>query len=122
MSSRNAVTVKGSEVLIRPRGLDRLWCFKKELRIPVEFIELASVSNRPLAERPGTRLPGTDIGVKRCGTYSRNKKRSFWNVSGNSPALAIDCIPGAEYARVVLSVVEPEKIGKMINARLKQGS
>ena len=122
MPDRNPVPVDETEIIIRPLGLDWIWCFKKELRVPLGLIEIASVSPKPLSERAGIRLPGTDIGIKRCGTYTKDSKRSFWNVLKNTPALAIDCAPGAEYCRIVLSIPHPEAVALIINERLEHAS
>ena len=91
-------------LVVRPRGLNRLWSFKREVRVPLS--EIAQV-DRDVARRSvpsGFRMPGTYLpGLIQAGTYRRKGEKSFWLV-GRTPTVTVVECPGSRFDRLVLQL------------------
>ncbi len=98
------VDVADGFLIVRPRGLNRLWALKAEVRVPLAQVSEvhASVARRDVPARfrtLGTYVPG----LIQAGSYRTKGERSFWVVGRASTVTVIDC-PGARFDRIVLQL------------------
>ncbi len=106
--ARARVEMEGGELVVRPRGLNRLWAFKGEVRIPLAAITEVRRDVSRTSVPSGLRVPGTYVpGVIQAGTYRRKGERSFWLVGRTRTVTVVEC-PGARYDRVVLELGDDE--------------
>lgn len=89
MSDRTLLEISSDTLTVKPRGLDRLWCCRRAVVVPLESITAARVERNPLRIPIGWRGPGLDFIGKLCGTFHLNGERHFWNYSGRGEALGI---------------------------------
>ena len=98
------VEVADGVLVVRPRGLNRLWAFTTEVRVPLS--DVARV-DRDVARRSvpsGFRMPGTYLpGLVQAGTYRTREERSFWLVGRTPNVTVIEC-PEARFDRIVLQL------------------
>lgn len=114
--SRNKVEIKAGELVITPRGLDKLWSFTKEIRVPLSLIRGATYDPGVVAESKGVRAPGLNtLGKKVSATYRKDGDRHYWNVVGASDVLVIEVDPKFKYNRLILSVDDPIGAEQKIN-------
>jgi hypothetical protein len=105
---RIRITVEGDAMRVHLGLLDKLYCCRADVVVPVNEVKGVTVSPRRLVPATGLRLPGTGIpGVIRAGSYGTGSTRDFWNVRPADSLLVIQMKPGAAYRRLVLEVTEP---------------
>lgn len=89
---------------VRPRGLNRVWAMRTEVRVPLS--EVAEV-NRDVDRQSvpsGFRVPGTYVpGLIQAGAYRSKRGRSFWLVGRTPKVTVIEC-PGGRFDRIVLQL------------------
>ncbi|MCS4277434.1 hypothetical protein M2390_002640 [Mycetocola sp. BIGb0189] len=114
MSNRNTLIIDGDLLRVRPRGLDRFWCFRRELAVPLAAIrEVRVVPKKGVAR--GLRTLGADLGFKISGTYYAEGAVNFWNYRAGGPLLAITLAPAQEGStHLFLSVGDPEVLRERI--------
>jgi len=99
------VDVSGGELVVRPRGLVRLWAVKNEVRVPLADVASVRLDVDRRQVPSGWRVPGTYVpGVIQAGTYRRRGEKSFWLVGRTRRVTVIECRPGSRYDRIVLQV------------------
>lgn len=109
MSDRNVLQVTNDSLIVRPRGLDRLWCCRREVVVPLLSITDVRVEHSPSGIPVGWRGPGLDFMGKLSGTFHPNGERHFWNYSGSGVALGIGIAEGQHFQQLYLSVGDPER-------------
>ena len=106
------VDVTSEEVLIRPRGLHRLWAFKLELRIPRAQLKRVEAGVTPDARAllwRSRRMPGTSVpGLITAGSYRSNRGWTFWDVVGNGERALTLSTEGYRYVQLIVDVAEPK--------------
>jgi len=102
------IEIDAEALIVHVQGLDQLWAFKSELRVP-----LAHVSGVVRAEDEarewwhGIRAPGTHLpGVITAGTFYVREGRVFWDVHAPEGAIAIG-LRDDRYAKLVIEVEDP---------------
>ncbi len=98
------VEITDDSLVVRPRGLNRVWALKGEVRIPLSQVSgvRTDVIRRDVPS--GFRVPGTYIpGVIQAGTYRKSGEKSFWLVGRTPTVTVIEC-PGAAFDRIVLQL------------------
>ncbi|MDO4613329.1 MAG: hypothetical protein Q4B10_04625 [Actinomycetaceae bacterium] len=106
--SRNDVNIHDDHLVVTPRGLDKVWSMTKEIRVPLSLVRGATHDPGIVAEPKGLRAPGLNtLGKKVSATYRKEGERHYWNVTGASDVLVIDCDPTFTYRRLILSVDDP---------------
>ena len=115
------VTTSGDLLLVRVRGADVLWAFKRELRLPLSSIRDLSV--RPWSGfrslRLGLRLPGTAVpGWIVAGSYWLPRGRwTFCCLHRGQRALVIELAPkSGKYHQVIVGLDDPEAVRDAIEA------
>jgi hypothetical protein len=105
------VEQQADELVVTLLGLDRAWCCRREVRVPLALVEGVAVDRRRQVPISGPRWPGAAIpGVITAGSYGFGPARSFWDVRGGEWVLRIELAPGAEYARLVLEPQDPHAL------------
>jgi hypothetical protein len=98
------VDVTDDALVVRPRGLNRLWAFKGEVRVPLSQISevRTDVPRRSVHSR--LRTLGTYIpGLIQAGSFRGTGERSFWLVGGAPTVTVVDC-RGGRFDRIVLQL------------------
>jgi hypothetical protein len=86
----NTVIVDGVELVITPQGLDKVWAFRSELRVPLGHVRGAT-ADTGVADGPrGLRAPGLAIPGKYVGTFKKDGESTYWNVSDRRRNVVID--------------------------------
>lgn len=105
------VEVADGALVVRARGLNRLWALRAQLRIPLSEV---SHVRRDVARETvpsGLRMPGTYVpGLVQAGTYRRGGERSFWLVGRTRKVTVIEC-PGSKVDRIVLQLSDETAAG-----------
>ncbi|MDQ4142489.1 MAG: PH domain-containing protein [Actinomycetota bacterium] len=122
--SRDLVDVEVSEtqVTVRPKGLNKLWAFRKALFIPLSSIRSARVVSGRRHLPTGWRFPGTAIpGVIFAGTYVKSGERSFYAVRDGRDILLLE-LEGHTYRRIAVQTKDPFTVANRVTALLPSGS
>ena len=114
----NLITVTERELVVEPRGLDKMWSFTRRLAIPLAHVRGATHASGMNREPKGIRAPGLHLPGKWAGTFTRDGERAFWNVSDNDRTIVIE-LTDEHYARLVLTVDDPASAVDLINGALK---
>lgn len=114
----NRLTLTDHSLTVEPAGLDKLWSFTSALEVPLATVRGATHDPGMIEEPKGLRAPGLHAGSKVAGTYRRNGKKDFWNVSGGADIVVIQLDGSGEYDRLVLSVEDPAQAVDRINNAL----
>jgi len=112
------VSVNDGNLLVRIRGLDRVWAFSRGLTIPLDRVEGARCVKKTDAPAAPLRWPGTYVpGLISAGSYRGRGKRSLWCVHRASRVLVIDLVD-APYDHVVVELPDPDTTSQEINDAL----
>ena len=100
---------------VRLHGLDMLFGFRRTLKIPVDHVRGVVVQQRDRLPQIGLHFPGIAVpGVLYAGTFGLGDERSFWFVRRANLLLRIECVPGAEFRRLVLQVADPTALARRL--------
>jgi hypothetical protein len=114
MTARNSLTIESANLIVVPKGLDKVWGFRKKLTVPLPRITDVSVESAPNQVAAGWRGPGLDIFGKRAGTFHTKGERHYWNYSGTGPALSIRLDEAEHFRQLYLSVDDPAALRQLI--------
>lgn len=114
----NKIMVKDGELIVKPGLLDKLLCFKMEIKVPLDHV--VSVKNDPeiLEEDKGKHKPGYSTSRHWCGTFVKDDEVSFYNIKSQDEPVVIE-LKDEKYKRLILGHDHPEEIVKEINDELK---
>lgn len=102
------LTVTDTALVLEPQGLDRLWCRRHRVEVPLSTI--ASIRIVPRSEAPAVdgrhRLHRTGVHLEGLITAGRHGE-TFWDVRRGDQLLMISCRPGAEHRTLVLQFANP---------------
>lgn len=110
----NTVTIRAGELIVKPRGLDKLWGFRRELRVPLAHVQSATADSSVGQNPPRLRLLGLSLPGKHVGTFFRNGQHSYWNISNRKNNVVID-LAHEGFACAVLTVKKPDAAARVIN-------
>lgn len=103
-----AVEIEGSTLVVRMRGLNKLWAFRNRIELPLRSVTGVEVKSKLDRMPIGLRMPGTSIpGVIIVGSYRSEGHRSFYAIRRGEDVLVID-LEGAKYQRIVVETSEPQ--------------
>jgi hypothetical protein len=119
--SGNHLIIAGDQLVIEPRGLDRLWSFTRRIQIPLKQVRGAFFDPTVIDDPTGIRFPGLHLPRKVAGTFYTNGKRQFWNIVGYEAAIVIELDPAERFDRLVLTVDDPLGQVDKINAARRSG-
>lgn len=110
------VTIDGGTLVVRVRGMDKVWALKSELQIPLEHVAGAERDEEEAQHwYHGMKMPGANIpGVITAGTFYQHGERAFWDVHQPESAVAIR-LHDESYGRLVVGVDDPDATVAMVN-------
>ncbi len=104
-----SLVIEGTDVVVRLSALEKLAAFRGNVRLPVALVRAAAVEPDPWAALRGIRSPGTGWpGVIAYGTRRFRGGRDFAAVLGKRPGVRLELDPPSPFARVVVTVADPE--------------
>jgi hypothetical protein len=110
------VDVFDAEVTITPRGLNKLWAFRRELRVPLGPIREVKIVSGIRSLPMGLRAPGTAIpGLVLAGTYRKGGERSFYVLRDGRDMVVLE-LEGHDFARVAVQTRDPYEVVTRIHA------
>ena len=113
---RNLATVEpvGDSLVITPRGFNKVWALKGEIKVPL--VNVKSVRVAEPRELPwGWRVPGTAVpGLIRAGSYTRRGEWSFYLFRGDRPVVLIE-LDGNRYRRIGVEIADPNGVASNLN-------
>ena len=113
------VSLDGDDLVVRMRGLDMLAAFRRTVRIPTDHVRGIVVQHRDRVPAIGFHFPGLAVpGVLYAGAFGFGDDRSFWNVRRAELLLRVECVPGAEFRRLVLQVPDPTALATRLRPAL----
>lgn len=115
----NTITIEGTDLIIEPRGLDKLWGLRSRITVPLDHVQGATVEPNVAAEPKGFRSPGLHLPGKIVGTFRRDGEVVFWNVSDPNANVVIE-FSDEQFDRAVLTVSDPEATARLINDSIPQ--
>ena len=116
----SAEVVDGA-IIVRPRGLNKVWTMKPKLVLPVDEVTDIRVDADPRRLPKGLRLPGTAVpGLILAGSYLKRGEWSFFAIRGGRPVVVIEA--SGRYRRVVFETNDPHGIVKRLNVTGLRGS
>jgi hypothetical protein len=116
----NTVTVENGHLIIEPRGLDKLWSFRRKIDVPLAQVRGATADEGVRYEPKGIRAPGLAIPGKYSGTFHRDGEKTFWNVSDPVRNVVLELDGTGMYNRLVLTVENPGDIETLVNAAISR--
>lgn len=111
----NTVTIVADQLIVTPRGLDRLWSLRRRITVPLAHVRGATVDPEIRRDPKGWRGPGLNAFGKHAGTFHRDGERVFWNTSARGTAVVIQ-LAQEHFCRLVLSVRDAAAAVDRINA------
>jgi len=102
------ITIEGDTAVFTVVGLDKLWCFRSRLEIPLSHI-LDVEANVEQVGRwwHGIKLLGTDVpGLFAGGTFRYQGELVFWDVRDPSMAIIVS-LDHERYRKLVIEVADP---------------
>ncbi len=113
------IELDGRDAVVRLTPLEKLGALRGDVRVPLAAVRGSRVVTRPGAEVRGLRAPGTAVpGVVAVGTWRRGRRvKEFVAVHGTQAGIIVDLDPAqARFARLVVSLPEPEEAGRLLSA------
>ena len=111
------ITIERDMAVFTVVGLDKLWCFRSRLEIPLSHI-LDVEANADQVGRwwHGIKLLGTDVpGLFAGGTFRYQGELVFWDVRDPSSAIIVS-LDHERYRKLVVEVVDPPGVVEMLQA------
>ena len=102
------ITIEGDTAVFTVVGLDKLWCFRSRLEIPLSHI-LDVEANAEQVGRwwHGIKLLGTELpGLFAGGTFRYQGELVFWDVRDPSRAIIVS-LDHERYRKLVIEVADP---------------
>jgi hypothetical protein len=116
------VEVFETQVTVRPKGLNKVWAFRRALFIPMSTIRSARVVSGMRHLSKGWRFPGTAIpGLVLAGTYVKSGERSFYALRDGRDILLLE-LEGHTYRRIGVQTSDPFAVADRIATLLASAS
>lgn len=112
----NKLTLADKELIIEPRGLDKMWSLTRSIAVPWSHVRGATHDPGMKHEPKGFRAPGLRSGQKLAGTFYADGGRQFWNINGYENAVVIE-LKDEHFDRLIVSLENPTESAARINER-----
>jgi hypothetical protein len=100
--------VEGPDLVVQMSSLEKLGALRGDVRVPLSTVQSAEVEPRPWGALRGIRI-GTGIpGVIALGIRRFAHGQDFTAVVGDKPAVRVDLSQESPFARLVVSVDDPD--------------
>ncbi|GAC1582394.1 MAG: hypothetical protein NVS3B18_15890 [Candidatus Dormibacteria bacterium] len=105
-----ALVIRGDELVLRLTGVERLAALHGDVRVPRASVRAIGVKPDPWCALRGIRAPGTGLpGVVAYGVRrSTGDRPDFAALRGRGPAVRIELAPPCRFARLLITVPDPE--------------
>jgi hypothetical protein len=117
------VDITSAEVVLRVRGLHRLWALKREVRIPRAQLKRVEAGVTPDARARlwrSLRMPGTSVpSLITAGSYRSLRQWAFWDVVGNGENAVTLSTEGHRYKQLVVDVADPKATVEAIDRAIR---
>jgi hypothetical protein len=102
---------EGNELVVKLNDLERLGALHGDVRVAADAVREIRVTERPLRDVHGLRVPGTGLpGVIALGTFRGGAGgRTFAAVYRGSPGVVVE-LQGAQFDRLVISTHDAARI------------
>ena len=102
------VTIEGDAAVFTVVGLDKLWCFRSRLEIPLSHILDVEANTEQVGRWwHGIKVLGTDLpGLFAGGTFRYQGELVFWDVRDPSKAIIVS-LDHERYRKLVIEVADP---------------
>ena len=118
--SGTRVTVTGGNLVVEPKGLDKVWSFTRRLVVPMSAVKGVSVRSAAAVRPRGRRWPGLRLFDKVSGRFVSDGRRQFWNVTARrGDVVVITLAPQPRFDELVLTVDDPSAVAGELH---RQGS
>jgi hypothetical protein len=117
------ITIEGQLAVFTVVGLDKLWCFRSRLEIPVSHI-LDVEANVEQVGRwwHGIRLLGTELpGLFAGGTFRYQGELVFWDVRDPANAIIVS-LDHERYRKLVIEVADPLGAVELLRAAARHSA
>lgn len=114
MKNRNTLRIEGGNLVVVPRGLDKLWGLRKQLVVPLSSISEVRIERAPFGVPTGRRGPGLDGFGKQTGTFHPGSERHYWNYAHPGEALNIRLDGSQYFHQLFLSVSDAEAAQQLV--------
>ncbi len=111
----NLLSIENNELMIVPKGLDKIWSFTNKIEIPFKNIISVSIDKKIINERKGIRLLGLATFNKWSGTFISKKEKNFWNVTRKETPMVIE-LRNEKFKRLIIGVTNAEEWTLKINS------
>lgn len=113
----NRIRIEAGNLIVEPKGFDKLWSFRRELRIPLDHLKGATYDPGASEQPKGFRGPGLGLPTKWAGTFRKDGEKHFWNARNSANTIVIS-LQNEDFNRLFLSVENPRQIVDTINAAI----
>lgn len=109
-----------ASLVVQLSFLEKLAAFRGDVRVPLAAVSAISVEEQPWAALRGFRAPGTGVpGVLAYGTrLVTGGAPDFAAMHGRGPAVRVELGAGAAFGRLLVTVVDPERVVAAFQGRL----
>lgn len=117
-----AISIEGSELVVRLSGLEKLAAVHGDVRVPLAAVVSVAVVDDVRSALRGVRAPGTGLpGVLMYGTLRYPGGRDFAAVRYGRPAVQVDLDPsGAPYGRLTVTVADAAGVARQVGATARR--
>jgi hypothetical protein len=113
------ISVDDGKAVFEVEGLDKLWCLRSRLEIPLAHI--TAVRADPSVARGwwhGFRLLGTNIpGILTAGTFHRDGNNVFWDVHDPERTIVLE-LDHEFYDQLIIEVADPATAVSLLQYRI----
>jgi hypothetical protein len=104
------LSLEAGSLILKVKGLDRLWAFRSRLEIPLAHIKgVRADPSVAMGWRRGIRAAGTHVpGVLVAGTFYQDGKRVFWDVHRADKTIVFD-LDDDRYDQLIVEVADPAR-------------
>lgn len=100
--------VDGPDLVVRMSSLEKLGALRGDVHVPLSAVQSAEIEPHPFAILRGIRV-GTGIpGVIALGIRRFARGQDFTAVVGGKPAVRVDLSQESPFARLIVSVADPD--------------
>ena len=107
------VSIDDGDVVVAPSGLEHTGGLVGPFRVALADIVEVHTNDDPASLVSGLKV-GVGLPKTKIGTWHHDGVEDYFCVHHDGPAIVLDLKPGATYARVVVSVPDPESVAERI--------
>lgn len=113
----NDLRIEEDNLIVVPRGLNKLWGFHKKLVFPLTHVVGATYDPQVVDEPKGLRSPGLATPGRWVGTFRKDGEKHYWCARKGMKSIVIS-LKDDNFDRLFLTVDKPREWVDQINAAL----